>query len=465
MLNSCKFRIYQGPQNGAQFELSEGEYILGSGDEADLIFSDEKMAPMHASLSIDKNCNVTITPKDGECYFNDELIKEPTSLTSGIFCKLGSTILAVKGDGKWPDYDAYMEQKLQAFEASLKHREEINDEIPAEGKNEVVGNDNISYERKSFLISKSLSLFLALLLILLLLALIAGPGFFRENPQDADFSAVQKVLEAGDYDIDLKAEQGALALYGSVPSQERLTELLNSLPEITSSLVMHLEIRDAYLLGIERTLKIMGFDAHLSYKDNRSLEVSAYMKDPYVEARVLTALANQYHHDFKSHIAYAEQIEPLLNKKLQQESLDFLKFNFTEGAIFYNGDLTLQERVRLASIKKDLSESLNIPLEFYSTKEIAKAAIETISADLKEANTETVLSPAEIPEKTNSDKEPLVIDDIMGVTVEPLRFITLRNGHKYFEGGLLPSGYTISKIDIHKIEVKKGDDVREVRLR
>lgn len=96
MLNSCKFRIYQGPQNGAQFELSEGEYILGSGDEADLIFSDEKMAPMHASLSIDKNCNVTITPKDGECYFNDELIKEPTSLTSGIFCKLGSTILAVK---------------------------------------------------------------------------------------------------------------------------------------------------------------------------------------------------------------------------------------------------------------------------------------------------------------------------------------------------------------------------------
>ena len=358
-----------------------------------------------------------------------------------------------------------MEQKLQAFEASLKHREEINDEIPAEGKNEVVGNDNISYERKSFLISKSLSLFLALLLILLLLALIAGPGFFRENPQDADFSAVQKVLEAGDYDIDLKAEQGALALYGSVPSQERLTELLNSLPEITSSLVMHLEIRDAYLLGIERTLKIMGFDAHLSYKDNRSLEVSAYMKDPYVEARVLTALANQYHHDFKSHIAYAEQIEPLLNKKLQQESLDFLKFNFTEGAIFYNGDLTLQERVRLASIKKDLSESLNIPLEFYSTKEIAKAAIETISADLKEANTETVLSPAEIPEKTNSDKEPLAIDDIMGVTVEPLRFITLRNGHKYFEGGLLPSGYTISKIDIHKIEVKKGDDVREVRLR
>lgn len=465
MLNSCKFRIYQGPQNGAQFELSEGEYILGSGDEADLIFSDEKMAPMHASLSIDKNCNLTITPKDGECYFNDELIKEPTSLTSGIFCKLGSTILAVKGDGKWPDYDAYMEQKLQAFEASLKHREEINYEIPAEGKNEVVGNDNISYERKSFLISKSLSLFLALLLILLLLALIAGPGFFRENPQDADFSAVQKVLEAGDYDIDLKAEQGALALYGSVPSQERLTELLNSLPEITSSLVMHLEIRDAYLLGIERTLKIMGFDAHLSYKDNRSLEVSAYMKDPYVEARVLTALANQYHHDFKSHIAYAEQIEPLLNKKLQQESLDFLKFNFTEGAIFYNGDLTLQERVRLASIKKDLSESLNIPLEFYSTKEIAKAAIETISADLKEANTETVLSPAEIPEKTNSDKEPLAIDDIMGVTVEPLRFITLRNGHKYFEGGLLPSGYTISKIDIHKIEVKKGDDVREVRLR
>lgn len=465
MPNSCKFRIYQGPQNGAQFELAEGEYILGSGDEADLIFSDEKMAPMHASLSIDKNCNVMITPKDGECYFNDELINGPTSLTSEIFCKLGSTILALKGDGRWPDYDAYIEQKLQAFKADLKHEENVKAETPSEEINEAAAKENPPYKHKSFLVSRGLSIFLALLLILLLFALIVGPKFFRENPQEADVSAVQRVLDAGDYDLTLKIEHGALALYGSVPSQERLTELLNSLPEITSSLVMHLEIRDAYLLGIERTLKIMGFDARLSYKDNRSLEVSAYMKDPYVEARVLTALANQYHHDFKSHIAYADQIEPLLNKKLQQEALDSLRFNFTDGAIFYNGDLTLKERARLASIKKDLSESLNIPLEFYSTKEMPKAMIETISADPKEANTETVLSPADIAEKTNSDKDPLAIDDIMGVTIEPLRFITLRNGHKYFEGGLLPSGYTISKIDIHKIEVRKGDDVRELRLR
>lgn len=465
MLNSCKFRIYQGPQNGAQFELAEGEYILGCSDEADLIFSDDKMAPKHASLSIDKNCNVIITPKDGECYFNDELIKGPASLTSGVFCRLGSTVLALKGEGKWPDYDAYVEQKLQAFKSNLKQDDEASAQALPEEKNDASANENIPYEHKSFLISRGLSIFLALLLILLLLALIVGPKIFRENPQEADFSAVQKVLEAGDYDLTLKIEHGALALYGSVPSQERLTELLNSLPEITSSLVMHLEIRDAYLLGIERTLKIMGFDARLSYKDNNSLEVSAYMKDPYVEARVLTALAHQYHHEFKSHIAYAEQIEPLLNKKLQQEALDSLRFNFTDGAIFYNGDLTLKERARLASIKKNLSESLNIPLEFYSTKAMPKAMIETISADPKEANTETVLSPVDIAEKANSDKEPLAIDDVMGVTIEPLRFITLRNGHKYFEGGLLPSGYTISKIDIHKIEVRKGDDVRELRLR
>lgn len=465
MPNSCKFRIYQGPQNGAQFELSKGEYVLGSGDEADLIFSDEKMAPMHASLNIDDNCNVTVIPKDGDCYFNDELIAEPALLTSEIFCKLGATVLALKGDGKWPDYDAYIEQKLQSLKADLKQNEKADAGIHSEDKNEASANENISYERKSFFISKSWSIFLALLLIVLLLALIIGPKFFRENPQNADFLAVQKVLDAGNYDIALRSENGALALYGTVSSQERLTELLSSLPEITSSLVMHLDVRDAYLLGIERTLKIMGFDARLSYKENRSLEVSAYMKDPYVEARVLTALAEQYHHDFKSHVVYADQIEPLLRKKLHKASLDSLGFSFTDGAIFYNGDMTLKEIRDLALIEKDLSESLGIPLKFYSTKEMAKAMIETISADPKDANTETVLSPADAVGKADAAKEPLVIDDIMGVTIEPLRFVTLRNGHKYFEGGLLPSGYTISRIDIHKIEVKKGDDVREYKLR
>ena len=155
MPNSCKFRIYQGPQNGAQFELSKGEYVLGSGDEADLIFSDEKMAPMHASLNIDDNCNVTVIPKDGDCYFNDELIAEPALLTSEIFCKLGATVLALKGDGKWPDYDAYIEQKLQSLKADLKQNEKADAGIHSEDKNEASANENISYERKSFFISKS----------------------------------------------------------------------------------------------------------------------------------------------------------------------------------------------------------------------------------------------------------------------------------------------------------------------
>ncbi len=36
---SALFRIYTGPQSGAQFDLLEGQYIVGKGDEADLIFT------------------------------------------------------------------------------------------------------------------------------------------------------------------------------------------------------------------------------------------------------------------------------------------------------------------------------------------------------------------------------------------------------------------------------------------
>ena len=53
----------------------------------------------------------------------------------------------------------------------------------------------------------------------------------------------------------------------------------------------------------------------------------------------------------------------------------------------------------------------------------------------------------------------------MGVSLEPMRFITLRNGHKYFEGGVLPSGYTVSKIDLNKIIVTKGGESHEYQLR
>lgn len=61
---------------------------------------------------------------------------------------------------------------------------------------------------------------------------------------------------------------------------------------------------------------------------------------------------------------------------------------------------------------------------------------------------------------------PELDHEIMGVTLKPLRFITLRSGTKVFEGGLLPSGHRVKRIYIDKLILtlaQGGDAVYELK--
>lgn len=61
---------------------------------------------------------------------------------------------------------------------------------------------------------------------------------------------------------------------------------------------------------------------------------------------------------------------------------------------------------------------------------------------------------------------PELDHEIMGVTLKPLRFVTLRSGTKVFEGGLLPSGHRVKRIYIDKLILtlaQGGDAVYELK--
>lgn len=54
---------------------------------------------------------------------------------------------------------------------------------------------------------------------------------------------------------------------------------------------------------------------------------------------------------------------------------------------------------------------------------------------------------------------------IAGVTVKPLKFVTTVDGQRFFEGALLPSGYTLESITTNSLTLRKGGQVITHRLR
>ena len=45
-------KVFTGPHVGAEILLSDGDYVVGSDDACDVIFSDRFIAPRHAKITL-----------------------------------------------------------------------------------------------------------------------------------------------------------------------------------------------------------------------------------------------------------------------------------------------------------------------------------------------------------------------------------------------------------------------------
>lgn len=476
--DTALFRIYTGPQSGAQFDLTEGQYVLGKGNDADLIFTDTSLEDKHCVLNVSAEGIVFVEPIDGTCYFNDVEFKENTRFESTQLLRIGTTVIAcidALSEEIWPSYEELLKNKLK--EDLEKNVSEKTEELEQEENKSVDEKALENTQNKEDIKSKFHFIkwaLLALLLIALLLSLIFGSSLFGSDPQDLEFKRMQAFIkEQGLNDVELLKTDGAFVIKGNVDSHKSFYSLVENLPKISFNIVLDLKVRDEPILGLERMLKIMGFDAKAQYgKDG--IVVNAYMQDPYVEAQVFTKLKDLYKDNLTGHIVYKDELQKALLSQINKSHINNLKLIFTEGKIYYQGKLTLDELNKLHTISKYVGDKYGIPLILRDQKEIYNLKVETIS-DLFESG-DLITQKENLEDKNISYQEvnkplspkafePLNIEDVMGVSLDPMRFITLRNGHKYFEGGVLPSGYTVSKIDLNKIVVTKGGESHEYQLR
>ena len=61
--------------------------------------------------------------------------------------------------------------------------------------------------------------------------------------------------------------------------------------------------------------------------------------------------------------------------------------------------------------------------------------------------------------------DPLGGTQVTGVTMSPMKFISLSNGQRIFEGGLLPGGYTLDSIDVRVLTLRKDGQTLQYPLR
>ncbi|MFC4160066.1 type III secretion system inner membrane ring subunit SctD [Chitinimonas lacunae] len=98
-----ELRVLHGPQAGARLPLSDGRYLLGSGERADIVLHGPAVAAEHCALDLDGDI-ATLEPIGGSLLGLDgRLYERGDRLALGVVVEIGGVWLCLdRPDASWP---------------------------------------------------------------------------------------------------------------------------------------------------------------------------------------------------------------------------------------------------------------------------------------------------------------------------------------------------------------------------
>jgi type III secretion system YscD/HrpQ family protein len=107
MVPLVELRVLYGPQAGSRLTLSPGVYLLGTGDDCEVMLSGPRMRESHASLNFNGEA-LQISPSEGDvCDIHGTPLDEAAVLTLGMPFELGGVWLTIDStNSPWPEAEA-----------------------------------------------------------------------------------------------------------------------------------------------------------------------------------------------------------------------------------------------------------------------------------------------------------------------------------------------------------------------
>ena len=122
-------KVFSGPHAGAEIVLTDGEHVVGSGDDCDIILDDPQIASRHARLLVQDGAIRFTALDDADTYVEGQSVKD-SPLEAFQFLTIGDTHLAAgPADAQWPQREAPSIQPV-VDESSVD--DATDDSMPAE---------------------------------------------------------------------------------------------------------------------------------------------------------------------------------------------------------------------------------------------------------------------------------------------------------------------------------------------
>ena len=466
-------RTFSGPNLGAEVMLPPGTYIIGTDYSCDVVLGDSSMAPRHAALTAEAGQpgqvpRVHVKPLDAPIVLEEEDIpEEGRDIPPATPWFLGLTCLS------WNMPHAPREEimpRLPGLPAQPPAGEEPEpaprQRVPAR-EEAAAGATDIGEETPTPLPRQRRW---PVRLVLLLLLVVAGTLIFefRGNPDSTEELAVklrQEIRQAGLDKVVVSSEGERITVSGSVLNEKERGLIWSMARNLKCPVYIRVGVREDMAQAVKMKLNSGGIFPEVTFPDGgETLRIAAYIRDLPTENAAFAALAKDLPGlpQIEKRVVHAEQLKAFIERELDRARLRNIDIVLGAGRVELTDPSPSGNHDALQRTMTRIEENLHIPL-----------AYTIISRDSPPPGggsdaRATALVPGgispDMPAVSPGNAPPGGVQ-ITGVTLGSMRFISLGNGQRIFEGGMLPDGHVLERISLDALVLNKNGRTTTYPLR
>lgn len=453
-----KIKVLSGTHQGAEIQLIEGEFQLGSDiNTADLVFQDSGIPAILGQLIVSAEAiHYRSADQDLETLVDGHLVTQmPVSLISHQRLKTGELLFVVaKIDELWQlDLDTDVTKIDSTAEESLSAQREDNyQDTQSQPKQTKIKRNRLQKNKKKQNINTRHPRWLALLssvagtILLVWFISLAGPQPVDSSVQDVKpLSPLQlseqivKRLKLANLTLKWQESRQRLVVKGYVPDNESKQQLKAELSAASVPYIIRLYVESDINRSVQFILDNNGL-GHINVTSGLNageVRLVGLLDNGKRWAKVEKMLKHDvsglkgYQVDFDSsrhHIA-------TLTKTLEAKNLlGQLQLVSVGTHIEIRGQITKPLEKQLNELVKQFENTINQP-------GLIKVRNMPLFAD----------NPLYLPVKS--------------ISMGSVPYIVLKNNQKYMEGARLPNGYRLAKIDTEFIKLRNQDQIIKVAIK
>lgn len=450
-------KILSGPHQGAEFDIPEHTITIGAANDCDVVLSDLSLKDHHVKIAIKDN-NIEITSVDGMFYVDGKPQNESVIVEVFQFIHLGSTLLMFGDDKdeKWNQISASDAPALQINDGE-KTEEDAATVIPTidteKEINDQPANESVSLHKK---VSGIFWKYTLRFFFLLAIALVISTSYvlYRDQPDRPKQQSkpvpvdtrIQNIVDNMKIENKLNISHndvGQVSVIGYVSTMEQSAKLKSEIRKIT----------DNASIKIYSVEKIMNSCKEIILKSKHDIRLTPGAEFGHFQAKGFVYKVNEWE-DLKEEllavkgvIKIKDEVFTKVNAATELKTVltengfgKLLEPKVTPQGMQIVGTITDKDRLAWDKAREAIEKTF---------KKIAKIDfVVNVTTDRNMTVEKFFGGPI----------------DSVSYSEEGLDWVNIKNGNKYFQGSVLPSGYIVSDITKKSITIKNADEVLTIDL-